>query len=367
MSHSFPVILQLLVGQGHAIWDLNIQTESRELVMEAFSSLVTLVTPGRFSELSICIKPKTDFGTPSLGDWAIISLPSKQQELIKCILSSLRALRIRAAHLELHGISSANLLKLRIESITFDSTLQFKRLLEAISSVSRLQYLYLITLSSRNLDPDSSSDDTASDATSDMASDTLGTYELSISFPNLKVLHLADMWFGDLVLVLQSIVPGDEKLMLSLNEKCLSSDGFGAWVGGGVERLCCVLQCFKTETLMLNVEEHAGWLDEDELLLLLLTVPTLMTLKMCRWPFFRSQLQSLMRPLNRAASEMRDTIHPRIRNLHVYNARIYNEHWFQKVVVSHGNQQVRLGGHLCGALKNDVEIMDGSDIANWLL
>ncbi|KDN39985.1 hypothetical protein RSAG8_08434, partial [Rhizoctonia solani AG-8 WAC10335] len=166
------------------------------------STLAVFFSPETLFELSIYLKLATEGSLPNDLDSEIIEQPFQHQEWLKRVLGSLRALRIRVAHIALYDVSFTNLVELRIEDICLGYKPLFKRLLRAISSASNLQYLHLANVTSyASQDPDNTPQDIVSD-------------ELSISLPNLEQVYLSGMWFNDLEAIFESIVPGNEKWTL---------------------------------------------------------------------------------------------------------------------------------------------------------
>ncbi|KAG8733139.1 hypothetical protein FRC11_008492 [Ceratobasidium sp. 423] len=351
-SLPLPELVRPLINHGNRIRALNIWTESRRNVEKVISTLATSSTPGILSELSVCLEPVVRPEGPSDGRCAIIELPFLRQERLEKILGSLRSLRIRVAHINLYGVSFVNLVELRIESLKLGDRLMFRRLLGAISSASKLQYLRLVSVSSYfPRDPDSIEDD-----------------ELSISLPDLKIAYIAGMWFNDLEMIFKSVVPGNAKWTLSLGNYCLAKNVRGIYPEVTVEQLGLILQGFNVDTLMLSGRGGQNWLDGPQLSQLLRDAPTITTLQMHSWNFYQQDWEALTRPreLEGPASTTSRGF-PRIHNLHIYTSEISDEGGIQAAVKSHDTQQLRLGGLLDRNGDNVWDPIRNEDqIAVWL-
>ncbi|KAH7320401.1 hypothetical protein B0J17DRAFT_296891 [Rhizoctonia solani] len=203
-SLRLPTLLRPLLNYGKHIRALNIQTESRRTMKEVMSTLAVFASPETLTNLSIYLKPTVEFRDSTDAGWEVIRQPSQHQERHKKILGSLRALRIRVAHIDLYGLTFTNLVELRIEEVRLGFKSAFKRLLGAISSATNLQYLQLVSVSSY-LD-----DEFLFDVQSSPPNVIDDNEQLIVSLPNLKLVFLADMFFNDLKDIFQTFTPGNE-------------------------------------------------------------------------------------------------------------------------------------------------------------
>ncbi|KAG8733140.1 hypothetical protein FRC11_008493 [Ceratobasidium sp. 423] len=360
-SLRLPLLLRPLVSYGKHIWALNIKTDTLHTVKEVVSTLAVFSSPKTLSELSICLDSTTVFGGPREEDCELIKQPLQHQERFRKILGSLRALRIRVAQIDLYDVSFVNLLELRIENIQLGYKPIFKRLLRAISSASNLQYLQLVSVTSY-LDRETNHLTTSTPP--DIIDEDDG---LLISFPNLQTVYLSDLFFNDLREIFKSFVPGDEKWILSFGVRCKEMNDFGAYHRITVQDLGLLLRGFNIVTLMLSGRDFKDWLDGPQLSHLLKAVPTATTLKMDYWDFHRQHWEALVLP--QGARGVESAGFPSIHNLHIYNARIFDERGIQAVVSSHNIQQLRLGGFLTSisdGYNDGNAIKDGDNITAWL-
>ncbi|CAE6445614.1 unnamed protein product [Rhizoctonia solani] len=353
-SHQLRTLLRPLISHGNHIKALNVRTKSRYTMKGALFTLPVFSLPGTLSELSIYLKPGAEYELPTDLDCEIIELPLQHQENFKRIFSSLRALRIRVAHIDLYDVSFANLVELRLEDIRLGDQLIFKRLLGTISSALNLQYLHLAAVSSITSHHHIISHD-----------DDLP----SISLPNLKQVYLSDMWFYDLKAIFESFVPGHEKWMLSVPSYCIDANLSGLFPEITTQRLGLLLKGFNIDTLMLRGEGDENYLDGSKLSQLLRAVPTMTTLEMHGWYLDRLRLKALTHSLDFDGAE--HTPFPCIHNLHIYHSRITDgfEEGIRAVVTSHKIQQLWLGGFSTSTSGDDSRkrtITDGDDIVGWL-
>ncbi|KAF8683399.1 hypothetical protein RHS04_01998 [Rhizoctonia solani] len=333
--------LRPLLNYGSRIRAFNIKTPYRPL--DTVSQLIASSSPGTLSELAIYF---TDDWDLRRGIKRPIELPFQQQERFNQILGFLCSLRLRNFYIDLHDVSFARLVELKVEEVILGSPQMVRRLFRAISSASNLQYLGLNFISSY-----SSSD-----------VDTVEEDSFTISLSNLRIVHLSVAWFNDFEMVFKSFVPRNEKWIIFLQDRCL----FGAQPPPTPEQLVPLLQGFNIDTLILEGRYNSDWLDGSELSQLLRAVPSIKTLKLNSWSINQQHWEALTRAPSWIGA---DTITlPLLRDLYMYDARISDENGIRAVVSSHNIQKLHLAGFLFDE-DHDRKmrpIADDDDIVVWL-
>ncbi|CEL57060.1 hypothetical protein RSOLAG1IB_08313 [Rhizoctonia solani AG-1 IB] len=313
------------------------------------SQLAVFSSPGILSELSIHFS----------GDYdQIISLPTQHQDRFNQILGSLSSLKLRNAYIDLFSVSFTGLVELRLERLELGSPLMFERLLRAISSALNLQYLGLANVSSER-NPDMNSLDNSG---------------LSVSFPKLKTVYLSGIWFSDLEMIVKSFVSGNEEWIIHIQEVSLYRNVPGIYPEATHEELASLLQGLNVVTLIIEGRSDGSWIDPAGLSRILTALPTITTLELNSWTFFREHWEALVRV--QSPIEAENIKFPLLREFYAHKARIFDNNGIHTVISSHNIQKLRLTGLLCteeggiGKLitdEDDIATRLASNIADFSL
>ncbi|KDN36004.1 hypothetical protein RSAG8_11155, partial [Rhizoctonia solani AG-8 WAC10335] len=166
---------------------------------------------------------------------------------------------------------------------------------------------------------------------------------------------------------LTNIIPGSHRLTLYLTEKTLYignlETGSGLFEEDEVDPsdLCDLLDCTPVDTLLLYGDFGEHWVAEPVLRRILRSIPSLKTLRMSYWDFDTENLATLERPLHQGF--------PKLQNLHLTGAKIFDTAGFKRVIASHPIQNLDIGALIWKGdefTDNWDHLKPGDELANWL-
>ncbi|KEP49571.1 3-ketoacyl-(acyl-carrier) reductase [Rhizoctonia solani 123E] len=276
------------------------------------------------------------------------------------LMEKLMVFRISGIHIRWDIVAhSTRLVELWIEKVAIGYDNAVVPFVRALSSAPNLRDLKIISVSTFcDLD--------ATDERNSLA---------PIAFPNLESLFLQDLYFNTLEHLLPAIFPSSYRLTLFLTRKSLTrgapedeeEDFEPQFVD--IHELGSVLALAQTrvDTLMLSGVLDDCWLTGPELRALLLSIPTVKTLKLHNWDLERTVWRALRRsPASRSHPEHHQF--PALENLHFYCAKILNQRGLKNMMTSHPIQRMVLGA-VCLDVKGGLSewLCDEDDnIITWL-
>ncbi|KAL5637371.1 hypothetical protein ACGC1H_003967 [Rhizoctonia solani] len=310
--------------------------------------------PPSLRELSIChthdINCKSPESLPQESDY-LSFYECHHRPTFQQLIRSVSALRVSGIPFHWQAITfSTNLVELRIQALTLGYESELNHLLKAVASATQLQKLSIISLAA--------------------FPDPVGIESpmpISIELPNLQSLYVEDLYFNVLDWILTNITPGSHRLKLYLTDKTLYIGNLDA--GSGVfeedevdsSDLCDLLGCTPVDTLMLHGNSGDHWVAEPVLRRILCSIPSLKTLMMSHWELDVENLAALER---RASRDF-----PRLQNLHITGAKIFDIAGLKKFIASHPIQNLDIGALLWkGYLFADDwdQLKPGDDLTKWL-
>ncbi|EUC56023.1 hypothetical protein RSOL_155890, partial [Rhizoctonia solani AG-3 Rhs1AP] len=347
----------VLIGYGPRFYAINVTADKRAIVQETISMLLSSKhgPPESLSQLSIQLKEKTTYyhtNTPPLHSDCVIPLESHEASFADMI-GGLAAFRISGILFQWDTmVFSTRLVDFRLDNVTLGLDETLVPFMQALSSASELRDLKIISVNTHRLEPPT---ETVTPA--------------PISFPKLQSLHLQDLHFNTLEILLPMITPGAHHVTLyftkrSLHDKLLSDNDEGRQKiylsRVHVPDFHPVLGLAPVHTLILSEHPDSGtrWLTGSTLCGLLEALPALKTLKLDHWHFD----QAVWADLNRRN-------HPRLpalENLHLTNAIIRKTHGSRDMLASHPLQQVVLGDNKSTHMGSCELLQEDSDIVQWL-
>ncbi|CUA69930.1 hypothetical protein RSOLAG22IIIB_08773 [Rhizoctonia solani] len=351
----------VLVDYGARFYSINITADKHSIIQDTISMLLSSKggPPESLSQLSIQFNNKGashHTNTPPFHPYCVAPLES-HNDWFGRLVGGLTAFRISGTLFQWDNMAfSTRLVEFRLDHVTLGFDEMLVSLMRALSSASELRDLKIISVNTYRLQSETSDNITP----------------LSVSFPKLQDLHLQDLHFNTLEILLPIVAPGSHHLTLYFTGKSLHdnlfSDNNGDWQKTFLRRvqiadLPIVLGPIPVHTLMLSQRpgSNTQWLTSNTFCGLLEALPTLKTLKMDHWHFD----QILCADLNRRN-------HPRLpalENLHLTNTIIHKTYSPREMLASHPLQQVILGEaehtHR-GEPSSREPLQESSDIVQWL-
>ncbi|CAE6499639.1 unnamed protein product [Rhizoctonia solani] len=345
---------KLLPDYASRFHTINLKSEHLRSIQKIIDMVLESGIPRSLRELSIC---HTHSGTCNYAE----RLPRNPDylNLHECnhratfgqLVQSVATLRISGLPFHWHAITfSTELVELQIHSVTLGYESGLNHFLKAVASATQLRDLKIISVSAF---PNPEENESA--------------MPLSIAIPNLESLYLQDLHYNVLQRILTTIVPGSHHLTLYLTHKSFYTGTIDADSEDFTEEdvepsdLCNLLCIIPVNTLLLFGDYGDHWLTDLELRQLLRSIPSLKTLRMSDWDFFATNWATLERP--------RGVPFPKLQNLHLTGARIFDAAGLKKVITSHQIQHLEIGGSVYKGeheLANREELKLGGGLVNWL-
>ncbi|CAE6448956.1 unnamed protein product, partial [Rhizoctonia solani] len=176
---------------------------------------------------------------------------------------------------------------------------------------------------------------------------------LPVFHPNLELVFLKNIRWCLLSLLLQSIIPGSYRIVLSYTLK----EYLIRYTTDLAALKESPLQGYNIDTLMTSRK----WVRDSDLLhSLLKAIPTIKTLSVVQCEFTRDILRALVRPLE-PKSDGSEINFPTIRRLHIMDSSFeYSDlDGLKEVVTSHGIQGIKLGGSTSGSKSGHASTPEG--------
>ncbi|KAL5633535.1 hypothetical protein ACGC1H_003882 [Rhizoctonia solani] len=351
----------VLIGYGPRFYAINVTANEHSIIQDTISMLLSSNRgpPQSLSQLSIQFKKEATHyqpNAPPLHSDCVIPLES-HEALFTNMIGRLTALRISGTLFQWDTmVFSSRLVEFRLDHVTLGSDEMLIPFMQALSSASELRDLKIISVNTYCLE-----------SPTDIVTQT------PVSFPKLQSLHLQDLHFNTLEILLPMITPGSHHVTVYFTEQSLydnlltdnNDEGRQEAYRSRVEVSDWhpALGLVPVHTLMMSESPDSGtrWLTSGMLCGLLEALPALKTLKMDLWHFD----QVVWADLNRRN-------HPRLpalENLHLTQAIIHNTSNSRDMLASHPLQQVILGGvkstHMDGQSSSEP-LQEDSDIVQWL-
>ncbi|KAH7325413.1 hypothetical protein B0J17DRAFT_224515 [Rhizoctonia solani] len=306
---------------------INLKSKHLHSIQNLLEMVLDAGIPPSLRELSIChghnIGCEISERLPHQTDYLTLHECS-HRPTFRQLIRSVSILRVSGIPFHWHSIAfSTELVELRIQSVTIGYESELNHFLKAIASAPRLRDLSIISLCAFP-DPD----------------------ESNISMPpfirleNLKSLYLDDLYFNVLHRILISILSASHRLTLYLNEKCLcvweieTESGQFEEQDIEYEEMYSLLRRIEVDTLLLYGDFGDHWVTEPVLRQLLCSMLSLKTLRMSHCDFDVE---------NWATLERSSLDFPRLQNLHLTAAKIFDTAGLKKVILSHSIQNLDIG------------------------
>ncbi|KAH7339147.1 hypothetical protein B0J17DRAFT_717579 [Rhizoctonia solani] len=235
---------------------VNIHAENPTLIQQVISLLAVHDVSNSLEELSLCRLPTSPVGHFPQESYFLATTNPTEPNSLNHITRFLQILRVTNIHIHWQHVSLAELLELRVQSVM-------------LAFNSDLYQMF----------PDNA-------------------LEISLlSLPNLEALHLGDLCYDALQLILSNLAPSSYQLSLNITAKTflLNTPGGMIWVGCGT--ISDIMQTSRIETLMLDWNQlDSDWIDEDFLETILSSFASLTTLKFHNWIFTEAEWVALTSP-----------------------------------------------------------------------
>ncbi|EUC56034.1 hypothetical protein RSOL_156000 [Rhizoctonia solani AG-3 Rhs1AP] len=361
---TFRDLIQALTKYGPHIDTINLNIGDHRVIVEAIELLLHHDTAKPLAELSVqsIYANNAPDWLPSYDDY-VIPLDYAHQSSFVSLLGTLTVFRISGAHFHWETMAfSTRLVELEIENITLGYDHEIEPFLQALCSASELRDLRITTMDTFFIP------------------DLMDDIELSspVVFPRLQSLHVQDVFFNTLRLLLAMIAPGSHCLSLFLGPPSLLNnlkelDFFmephpeHEFRSVDIGNLCKILKQVSVHTLMLS---GAGgkWLTGDMLRQLMEAVPTLKILKIHNWDFNRTVWTSLKRPMIDEGNPQERSF-PALETIQLSKATILVKKGFQDMVASHPLRRIALGGTSRVASSDEIKqgpLEKRSSMVRWL-
>ncbi|CAE7103302.1 unnamed protein product [Rhizoctonia solani] len=338
----------------HASRFISINISSKHVIAAQLlvDQLLESGSPLKVSSLALCIEAGRTENQFPLPSGTISSLDFARPRLGK-LLPSLSVLRLSGVLFRWDRVHFPHqLVELELQNINMGFDSNFVSLLTALASSTQLQTLKLISLV------------TIPDPV--VLQSTIA--KPSISFPKLQTLLARNMFFNTLGVLLSRIATRSHRLTLHLTKRTYE-------IAGPEEELeeafaQDVLDLFDqagVNTLLLEAFENEGpWLSEVDIWELLNVMPNLETLRMHDWDYRTNFCEAIQHPGVNDGSDP-----PRLKNMHLTQARIRDEEAFKNMVASYFTSLEHM--ELAGAIYEDPESMEfqlglqgGEPLVTWL-
>ncbi|KAG8717280.1 hypothetical protein FRC11_003787, partial [Ceratobasidium sp. 423] len=312
--------------------------------------LLSRTPPEMMTELSICYDIETqDEKKLPYEDEYLFTRDSGHQSLLEGLIESIRILRLSKIHIHFDAMSFQGLVELRIEGIMLGYNWDLQLLLHALSSAPELRNIRLVDIVTL---PDLYNVDSENDW-------TISTLRSSRSPPNLETLHLEDLYFDTIQLVLKWATPGTRRLVLHLTDRSLAINTDPTTHRTLTEFTSMLSEVgTQVDTLMVG-DQNMAWLGGDSGLRQILgSMPKLKTMYLHWWELYREVLDALTRPhpnSTRPGADSELSTFPSLEYVYLTGVRLYDYKIFKKFVLSHPIKRLVLAGAQPGCSEDGDE------------
>lgn len=197
-----------------------------------------------------------------------------------------------------------------------------------------------------------------------------------ITLPGLRSLHIEDLHLNTLEYLVQILAPACYKFTLFPTHKVLTDNillNATVTVIEEVEteetrrtRIFNTLKWILVDTLVVSGYVKSDWLSTPNFFDFLRAMPTLKTLRVYYWYFYKELCQGLT-PVNNDRAPSKDYPFPALRNLYLTWINIPNEEDIQSIITSHPLQLVELEGSFWVSQTNEwAPLHENSSAVQWL-
>ncbi|KDN41270.1 hypothetical protein RSAG8_07539, partial [Rhizoctonia solani AG-8 WAC10335] len=354
MSPSGPVNMEVLSEYASQFRTINISSCSCHSIRRLINKLLERGPPTSVSELSIQQDHPSD-NHPQIPEQIVAHDSPRYPESIQ-LVHSVSVIRIKGAHLFWDTLAfSTRLVELRLQDLFLGSDSGFINLLLILSSVSQLQDLKLISISTFH---EATTPSTGADSS------------ISFSNSNLRVLLLEDFYFNTLKSFLTPAISGSYSLVLHPTQRITQthfSDG-SILDEVALEGLQGLLRRLPIDRILIDCDEEFWWLEPMGFSGLLALMPSLKTLHLHSWDFGENDWKGLERP-HESPSSVHYHSFPKLEGLHLTCVGIFDE-GIKREVTSHSIQKMVLGANFASdedesTLSDDVPEW-GETLLDWL-
>ncbi|CAE6471126.1 unnamed protein product [Rhizoctonia solani] len=312
------------------VQNLNVCSESLQDIRTIMRLLLSRTPPETMTELSIChdIKTEDEKEIPDEDDY-LFAHNSGHQSLFEGLVESLRILRLSKINIHLDTVSFQGLVELRIEGVMLGYNSDLHQLLHALSASPELRNIQLIDIVSL---PDPDNVESASDW-------IISTPRPSRSLLNIENLHLQDVYFDVIRLVLKWATPRTSRLVLQLSDRYLTINSDPKTHRTLTEFTAMLSEVeAQVDTLMVGYRSM-DWLGgASGLRQILRSMPKLKTMYLHWWELDREVLNALTRPRPNTVCSTTDpeiSTFPSLQYVYLTGVRLHDYKRFKKFVSSH--------------------------------
>ncbi|CUA77984.1 Protein furry homolog-like [Rhizoctonia solani] len=303
---------------------INILSKSLYMIAELLDHFLKSSSRLQLSELSLSSNSKFFYHRVPPERIPLSLLPAFMETNFESILSSLSVLRLLFVTFDWNKVQFSNrLVELELRHIHLGSDRIFIRFLASLSSATELRTLNLISVVTRP----------------SLVISQNTTIQPNISFPKLQTMVVRNLFSNTLDTLLSSIESRTHRLTLHLTRRTFeytpSDDSEIEEVPA--QRVVDLFPQVSVDVLLLEGLEEGPWLSGADMREMLKSMPDIETLRIHDWDYPTECCKMIQRP-----DLLDDSKFPRIKNMHLTQASIWDEEAFKKMVASYSESLERL-------------------------